>query len=622
MDAAAEPEGSVLTALHSPFNSPKSSHSSSTSVSEIASSSASATSSSSSSSSSKLLASSPSMSPSASTSQPHLRSQRWDCPYECGQHYKRSSGRSIRRHMNVCFKHHNPQAARLDDEELSAVISEQQASGQLSTGLRRWKMRQPRRMADELCDTDRWDCLWGCGKSYRATSSRSIQRHANSCSQRSDGRTGAVDVKRIRQQRRDVRHRQRRKLSATIELASSDVGEVDSSGGGGSSTNTSSAYPARIVLPNHDSTFNDPYDLNPQLMPREADGQAEGVRFDVSMRYDAPARGALLSDRCAAGEVEAELVGVSSNSWQSSAAVPLSLAPAFSSASSSSSSYLFAPMSDAVSHSTLSLLSSSPIAHAPAAAAAAGVDYPLSLPMMDNLPPPASPTATEYLAMFPEPSPPPTLPRALPLAPAEQPAGGVPDSDQQLREQLYRIAAALDELHSRRSLPHYQNLSSTANQAETQPTQQLQQATAAGSWAAHGIGVDSIGINSFNALPSTNASSSHARPPKATAVRHPTNVNHSVKHAHTRDGVTSLAPLPPPQPTPPPLPQPSLPSAQPHPYLSFLSHSASQYLAPSPSPPPPPPPPPLLPPVLLPASLLPSDLYLLAFSHYLQSSCP
>ena len=56
-------------------------------------------------------------------------------------------------------------------------------------------MRQPRRQAAELSDTDRWDCVWGCGKSCRATSTRSIQRHANCCSWRADGRDDEVDVK-------------------------------------------------------------------------------------------------------------------------------------------------------------------------------------------------------------------------------------------------------------------------------------------------------------------------------------------------------------------------------------------------------------------------------------------
>ena len=45
-------------------------------------------------------------------------------------------------------------------------------------------MRQPRRMAKDLSDGERWDCIWQCGKSYRATSSRSIQRHLDVCCMR------------------------------------------------------------------------------------------------------------------------------------------------------------------------------------------------------------------------------------------------------------------------------------------------------------------------------------------------------------------------------------------------------------------------------------------------------
>ena len=109
-------------------------------------------------------------------------------------------------------------------------------------------MRQPRRLAEELADSDRWDCVWGCGKSYRATSSRSIQRHANSCYLRSDGRSGSVDVKRLWRQSREGRNKQRRMASQMFERASSDPGEVDSGGSGGGSVSSSPAYTQRTGI--------------------------------------------------------------------------------------------------------------------------------------------------------------------------------------------------------------------------------------------------------------------------------------------------------------------------------------------------------------------------------------
>ena len=102
-----------------------------------------------------------------------------------------------------CFRSHNPSSASLSDEQLSAAIDAQHESGQLVTGLRRWRMRQPRRLAEQLSDDDRWDCVWGCGKSYRATSSRSIQRHTSDCDRR------AVDSE--RNERNENEHSAHRK---------------------------------------------------------------------------------------------------------------------------------------------------------------------------------------------------------------------------------------------------------------------------------------------------------------------------------------------------------------------------------------------------------------------------
>ena len=172
----------------------------------------------------------------------------WQCPLACGVRYARSSGRSIRRHVALCFRAHTSGAQSLSDEQLSTLISEQQDSGQPFTGLRRWRMRQPRRLAVELSDDDRWDCVWGCGKSYRATSGRSIQQHANRCSLRADGRRSDVDVKEL-QERRMQQQRKKRRACETFDSAADhssddDGGEAEAevgSSNGRSSTASSTA---------------------------------------------------------------------------------------------------------------------------------------------------------------------------------------------------------------------------------------------------------------------------------------------------------------------------------------------------------------------------------------------
>lgn len=170
----------------------------------------------------------------------------WHCPLDCGRHYQRSSGRSIRRHVTACFRLHNPATRRMSDEEVSALIGHQQESGQLVTGLRRWQMRRPRRLAEHLNDDDRWDCLWGCGKSYRATSCRSIRLHANTCDLRSDGRTVDVDVTILKNRRvqgkKCAKKRQTNKLFGSTNGSSSDTGGGNSEDSA-SNTRTSSSHP-------------------------------------------------------------------------------------------------------------------------------------------------------------------------------------------------------------------------------------------------------------------------------------------------------------------------------------------------------------------------------------------
>ena len=109
----------------------------------------------------------------------------WTCAYGCGTTYRRSSGRSIRRHVVACFRRHWHGADTLTDAEVSALISREQDAGHIVTGLRRWKMRQTRRNADQIPPHERWTCSNApCNKFYRSTSSRSIQRHIAACAHR------------------------------------------------------------------------------------------------------------------------------------------------------------------------------------------------------------------------------------------------------------------------------------------------------------------------------------------------------------------------------------------------------------------------------------------------------
>ena len=110
-----------------------------------------------------------------------LSDELWTCFYGCGKTYRKSSGRSIRRHVMQCFRLHWPGGDRLTEAEVSALISREQDAGHIVTGLRRWRMRQSRRSAGELAEHEKWKCPWECGQFYRSTSSRSIQRHAAIC---------------------------------------------------------------------------------------------------------------------------------------------------------------------------------------------------------------------------------------------------------------------------------------------------------------------------------------------------------------------------------------------------------------------------------------------------------
>jgi hypothetical protein len=105
----------------------------------------------------------------------------WHCSLGCGTLYERSSGRSIRRHMTSCFRSHWPGGQELGESEVQALMSTEQESGQLVTGLRRWKKRQSCRARVDINEDETWTCPKGCSKVYRLTSSRSIQQHLLAC---------------------------------------------------------------------------------------------------------------------------------------------------------------------------------------------------------------------------------------------------------------------------------------------------------------------------------------------------------------------------------------------------------------------------------------------------------
>jgi hypothetical protein len=62
------------------------------------------------------------------------------------------------------------------------LISAQQESGKLVTGLRRWRMRQSISM--EGHGEREWTCPQVCGQSYRASSTRRIEQHGAKCRHR------------------------------------------------------------------------------------------------------------------------------------------------------------------------------------------------------------------------------------------------------------------------------------------------------------------------------------------------------------------------------------------------------------------------------------------------------
>ena len=524
---------------------------------------------------------------------------RWVCPFECGQQYKRSSGRSIRRHVHVCFRAHNPSAATLSDEQLSAIISQQQTSGQLMTGLRRWKMRQPRRLAEALAENDRWDCVWGCGKSYRSTSSRSIQRHANTCCLRSDDRTGDVDVKRLWRQSRERRIRQRRYQLGSTERDSSKGAEADS---GGDSASSSPLYSHSTAGSSHAVARSHPMPSIDSIVRATAldddDGKAERPGFGSSRFLSAALTRSLPADYVASGSADddTELGDVESD-------VGLAVLSSWSSAALAASSYSSSSSSSSSSPSSLFQLLPPHLQHGwPSSAPTMSVDYHSSQPQHSSLPLPpivSEQLAGAMLAQHPPPADDGTTrysSSSVSSAPLSHPSAvpthaSLSDQDEQMRYQLRLIIAALS-IHHRHSLH-----SSPATQRDERSDHQTPSA------AQHDVsygGMESGGINSLAASRSnTNAATSSPyslyRPDTASHVDTTAEHGSPQQSPDSNDGTA-----------------PSLLCS------AHTSHTPAHLYSLSPPPLPLPPSPP--PSAASPTAAQSADGYLLALSRFLQSS--
>ena len=114
----------------------------------------------------------------------------WFCFQGCGKHYKKSSGRSIRRHALSCYRTHHPEeCGGMSDMEVHAMLAVKQEDGEVQTGLRAWRLRQSRRQASDLPQHERWECPNGCKQFYRSTSSKSIEKHMQTCTYKPDDNT-------------------------------------------------------------------------------------------------------------------------------------------------------------------------------------------------------------------------------------------------------------------------------------------------------------------------------------------------------------------------------------------------------------------------------------------------
>ena len=108
--------------------------------------------------------------------------RRWQCFLGCGQRYMKSSGRSIRRHVLLCYRRQFAAECKgVSDAQIHDLLVSQEEKGTIHTGLKRWRLRRSRRLAMDLPPHERWDCPNQCGRYFRSTSSRSIAKHKVSC---------------------------------------------------------------------------------------------------------------------------------------------------------------------------------------------------------------------------------------------------------------------------------------------------------------------------------------------------------------------------------------------------------------------------------------------------------
>ena len=94
----------------------------------------------------------------------------------------KSSGRSIRRHVLLCYRRQFASECKgVSDAQIHDLLVSQEEKGAIHTGLKRWRLRRSRRLAMDLPPHERWDCPNQCGRYFRSTSSRSIAKHKLSC---------------------------------------------------------------------------------------------------------------------------------------------------------------------------------------------------------------------------------------------------------------------------------------------------------------------------------------------------------------------------------------------------------------------------------------------------------
>ena len=107
---------------------------------------------------------------------------RWLCPLQCGAQYERSSMRSIRRHLTLCFRDCHADMRALDLPAVQRLLKRCVDEGSVRPGFQSWTKRKRPRRLDELQEEDCWSCpMQGCTTRYLRSSSRSINAHLKRC---------------------------------------------------------------------------------------------------------------------------------------------------------------------------------------------------------------------------------------------------------------------------------------------------------------------------------------------------------------------------------------------------------------------------------------------------------